>query len=368
MIDRSYKNLLKMHRYPHTWCPGCGIGAVMKNVAMVLNELGWNHQNTVVVSGIGCSGRMASYMNFDAVHTPHGRALTAAETIKTVRPDLNVIVLSGDGDLASIGGNHLLHTSRRNADITVFCNDNEIYGLTGGQAGPTTPKGTKTITSPRGEPYSPLRLGRILTHQAPYFYARTSVYHLNHFRTCIREALQWKGFSFVDIISDCIELNGRRLGFKTAHQMFKWFDERFHIVEGTRDHLGEDELGIAKAETDLKEAPRPSERVEVSPEPRSFTPSSETGLGAGERVKAEPPKEDLKPLTLKELQRFDGQEGRPLYIGYKGKVYDLSSSPLYQGEKRMRCHIAGKDLTREIEFAPHGEDLVLKFPVVGRLT
>lgn len=368
MIDRSYKNLLKMHRYPHTWCPGCGIGAVMKNVAMVLNELGWNHQNTVVVSGIGCSGRMASYMNFDAVHTPHGRALTAAEAIKTVRPDLNVIVLSGDGDLASIGGNHLLHTSRRNADITVFCNDNEIYGLTGGQAGPTTPKGTKTITSPRGEPYSPLRLGRILTHQAPYFYARTSVYHLTHFRTCIREALQWKGFSFVDIISDCIELNGRRLGFKTAHQMFKWFDERFHIVEGTRDHLGEDELGIAKAETDLKEAPRPSERVEVSPEPPSFTPSSETGLGAGERVKAEPPKEDLKPLTLKELQRFDGQEGRPLYIGYKGKVYDLSSSPLYQGEKRMRCHIAGKDLTREIEFAPHGEDLVLKFPVVGRLT
>jgi len=347
MIDRSYKSLLKMHRYPHTWCPGCGIGAVMKNVAMALSELGWNHQNTAVVSGIGCSGRMASYMNFDAVHTPHGRALTAAETIKTVRPDLNVIVLSGDGDLASIGGNHLLHTSRRNADITVFCNDNEIYGLTGGQAGPTTPKGTKTITSPRGIPYSPLRLGRILTHQVPYFYARTSVYHLNHFRACIREALQWKGFSFVDIISDCIELNGRRLGFKTAHQMFKWFDERFHIVEGTRDHLAEDELGIAKAEIELKEAPRPVARPEV---------------------KVEPPKEELKSLSLKELQRFDGQEGRPLCVGYKGKVYDLSSSPLFQGEKRMRCHIAGKDLTREIELAPHGEDLVLKFPVVGRLT
>jgi 2-oxoglutarate ferredoxin oxidoreductase subunit beta len=346
MMDRSYKNLLKMHRYPHTWCPGCGIGAVMKNVAMVLSELGWNHQNTAVVSGIGCSGRMASYMNFDALHTPHGRALTAAETIKTVRPDLNVIVLSGDGDLASIGGNHLLHTSRRNADITVFCNDNEIYGLTGGQAGPTTPKGTKTITSPQGIPYFPLRLGRILTHQLPYFYARTSVYHLNHFRACIREALQWKGFSFVDIISDCIELNGRRLGFKTAHQMFKWFDERFHIVEGPRDHLAEDELGIAKAEIELKEVPRPVARPEV---------------------KVGPPEGDLKPFPLKELQRFDGQEGRPLYIGYKGKVYDLSSSPLFQGEKRMRCHIAGKDLTREIEFAPHGEDLVLKFPVVGRL-
>jgi predicted heme/steroid binding protein len=128
--------------------------------------------------------------------------------------------------------------------------------------------------------------------------------------------------------------------------MFKWFDERFHIVEGIRDHLAEDELGIAKAEIELKEAPKPVEPL---------------------KVEAELPREDLKPLTPKDLQRFDGQEGRPLYIGYKGKVYDLSSSPLFQGEKRMRCHIAGKDLTREIEFAPHGEDLILKSPLVGRL-
>ena len=258
-MDRSYKELLKLRRFPHTWCPGCGIGAVLKNVAMAIKELGWDHQNTVAVSGIGCSGRMSGYMNLDALHTPHGRALTAAETIKTVRPDLNVIVLSGDGDLVSIGGNHLLHTSRRNPDITVFCNDNEIYGLTGGQAGPTTPKGTKTLTSPLGELYPPIRLGRLLTQQAPYFYARTTVYHLNHFKTCIREALLWKGFSFVDIISDCIELNGRRLGFKTAHQMFKWFDERFHIVEGEKDLLQEDELGIVKATSE--EVPSPVEMM-----------------------------------------------------------------------------------------------------------
>jgi pyruvate/2-oxoacid:ferredoxin oxidoreductase beta subunit len=104
-------------------------------------------------------------------------------------------------------------------------------------------------------------LDRILTQQAPYFYARTTVYHLNHFKTCIREAFLWKGFSFVDIISDCIELNGRRLGFKTAHQMFKWFDERFHIVEGERDHLQEDELGIAKAAAE--EIPQPVEKEKV---------------------------------------------------------------------------------------------------------
>jgi len=343
-MDRSYKDLLKMKRFPHTWCPGCGIGAVLKNVAMALSEFGWNYENTVAISGIGCSGRMAGYMNLDAVHTPHGRALTAAETIKTVRPDLHIIVLSGDGDLASIGGNHLLHTTRRNPNITVFCNDNEIYGLTGGQAGPTTPKGTKTITSPQGEPYLSLRLGRILTTQAPYFYARTTVYHLNHLKTCIREALLWKGFSFVDIISDCIELNGRRLGFKTAHQMFKWFDERFHIVEGVRTHLHEDELGIAKAE--VEEVPKTIERVEVKTEVRM---------------------EALRPFTSEELQHFDGTNGKPIYIAYHGKIYDLSASPLFQGEKRMRCHIGGKDLSKDINIAPHGEDLVFKFPVVGEL-
>lgn len=344
MIDRSYKELLKLKRFPHTWCPGCGIGAVLKNVAMGLKELGWDRRNTVVVSGIGCSGRMGGYMNLDAVHTPHGRALIAAEAIKTVRPDLNVIVLSGDGDLASIGGNHLLHVSRRNPNITVFCNDNEIYGLTGGQAGPTTPKGTKTVTSPRGEHYQPLRLNRILTTQAPYFYARTTVYHLNHFKTCIREALLYKGFSFVDIISDCIELNGRRLGFKTAHQMFRWFDERFHIVEGVRDQLGDDELGIAKREKEVEA----EVKVEVKEKPEISV-------------------EDLKVFTLEELKHFDGIEGRPLYIGYKEKVYDVSSSLLFQGEKRMRCHVAGGDLTREMDIAPHGEELVFRFPVVGRL-
>lgn len=343
MIDRSYKELLKLRRFPHTWCPGCGIGSVLKNVAMGMRELGWDHRNTVVVSGIGCSGRMGGYMNLDAVHTPHGRALIAAEAIKTVRPDLNVVVLSGDGDLASIGGNHLLHVSRRNPDITVFCNDNEIYGLTGGQAGPTTPKGTKTITSPRGEPYQPLFLNRFLTTQAPSFYARTTVYHLNHFKTCIREALLWKGFSFVDIISDCIELNGRRLGFKTAHQMFKWFDERFRIVEGVRDHLKDDELGIAIKTVEAK----PEEKEEIS----------------------EPPilAEDLPSFTLEELKGMDGTGGKPIYIAYKGRVYDLSTSPLFQGEGKMRCHVGGQDLTREIDIAPHGEDLVFKFPVIGKV-
>jgi predicted heme/steroid binding protein len=126
--------------------------------------------------------------------------------------------------------------------------------------------------------------------------------------------------------------------------MFKWFDERFHIVEGERDHLSEDELGIAKAEAE--KVPIPMEKVEVEPKV---------------------PIEELKTFTLEQLQRFDGTGEKPIYVAYKGKVYDLSTSPLFQGEKRMRCHLAGKDLTKDIDIAPHGEDLVFKFPVVGRL-
>jgi predicted heme/steroid binding protein len=126
--------------------------------------------------------------------------------------------------------------------------------------------------------------------------------------------------------------------------MFKWFDERFHIVEGVRDYLQEDELGIAKKEVEGVRTPQEEVKVE-----------------------AEVPTEKLKPFTLDQLQTFDGAEGKPIYVAYKGKVYDLSKSPLFQGEKRMRCHIAGKDLTTDIDVAPHGEDLIFKFPLVGRL-
>jgi predicted heme/steroid binding protein len=128
--------------------------------------------------------------------------------------------------------------------------------------------------------------------------------------------------------------------------MLKWFDERFHIVEGVRDHLQEDELGIAKRE--VEEVPKPKEEAKAK---------AEVKVAA----------EQLKTFTLDELQTFDGTEGKPIYVAYKRKVYDLSKSLLFQGEKRMRCHIAGKDLTKDIDVAPHGEDLIFKFPLVGKI-
>jgi 2-oxoglutarate ferredoxin oxidoreductase subunit beta len=211
---------------------------------MVLDELGMDQSNTVIVTGIGCTGRMGSYMQFDAVYTLHGRTLPVAEAIKTVRPELNVIVVAGDGDTASIGGNHLIHAIRRNARVTVLCNNNEIYGLTGGQTGPTTPSGTKTLSSPGGNPNTPINLQGIVRSSPHSLYARTTVYHQPQMRTAIREAIQHDGFAFVDITSQCIENNGRRIGFANANEMLTFYRKTYKRAPKGADRLGPFELGI----------------------------------------------------------------------------------------------------------------------------
>lgn len=239
-----WKDLLKTEWFPTMWCPGCGIGGIMVQLAKVMDDLGLNHTNTVIVSGIGCTGHLGSYFNVDNIYTLHGRTLPIAEAIKIVRPELNVIVVSGDGDLTSIGGNHLLHTIRRNANLTVICNSNEVYALTGGQLGPTTPKGTPTLSSPRGSKYDPINLQNLLKTGTRYFYAKTTVYHQGHFKKCIKEAIAWEGFSFIDCTAQCIENNGRRLGFASGYQMLKWFRENYKPAPAGAESLGPHEIGI----------------------------------------------------------------------------------------------------------------------------
>jgi len=242
--ELGFKSKLKMDLFPTIWCPGCGIGTIMIELAMVLDELGMDHTNTVLVTGIGCTGRMGSYMKYESVYTLHGRTLPVAEAIKTVRPELNVIVVAGDGDTASIGGNHLIHAIRRNARITVLCNNNEIYGLTGGQTGPTTPTGTKTLSSPGGNPNTPINLQGIVRSSPHALYARTTVYHQPQMRTAIREAVSHDGFAFVDITSQCIENNGRRIGFANANEMLTFYRKTYKRAPKDADRLGQFELGI----------------------------------------------------------------------------------------------------------------------------
>lgn len=239
----SYKDFLKLERFPTTWCPGCGIGLVMKAVAELFEELGFSRDDTIVVSGIGCSGRAAGYFNLDTAHGLHGRALPLAEGIKRANKRLNVVVISGDGDLTGIGGNHLLHTSRRNIDLTVICINNETYGMTGGQMAPTTKKGVVTLTSPRGSQDDPINIQGIITANRNHLYARSTIFHIDHMKNSIRKAIEHKGFSFVDVICDCITNYGKRQGFKTAYEMLKSYRENYRINQAAA-RLADDELGV----------------------------------------------------------------------------------------------------------------------------
>ena len=242
--ELDFKRRLKVELFPTIWCPGCGIGTIMIQLAMVLDEMGLDETNTILVTGIGCTGRMGSYMKHESVYTLHGRTLPVAEAIKTVRPEMNVIVVAGDGDTASIGGNHLIHTIRRNARLTVLCNNNEIYGLTGGQTGPTTPTGTKTLSSPGGNPNTPINLQALVRSSPHALYAKTTVYHQVHMRNVIREAIEHDGFSFVDITSQCIENNGRRIGFASANDMLTYYRKTYKRAPKGADRLAPFEIGV----------------------------------------------------------------------------------------------------------------------------
>jgi 2-oxoglutarate/2-oxoacid ferredoxin oxidoreductase subunit beta len=242
----TYKDYVRWERMPTTWCPGCAIGTVFKQLTFTLADMAIPREELVVVSGIGCSGRAAGYFKADSVHTTHGRAIPVAEGIKRGNDKLKVVVFSGDGDLAGIGGNHLLHAARRDVDLTVVCINNATYGMTGGQMAPTTPAGQKTLTSPFGAPYRPINLQGLITSNSRYWFARGSAYQILGLQKYFREALEWKGFSFVEVVAFCIENAGRRQGFKNGHEMLLKLKEDFRPVPKPEGPLREHELGVIK--------------------------------------------------------------------------------------------------------------------------
>jgi 2-oxoglutarate ferredoxin oxidoreductase subunit beta len=195
--------VIRSDRMPHIWCPGCGIGIVMRCYAQAILDSGVPIENHVVVSGIGCSGRVAGYMNIDSYHTTHGRAIPFAIGLKLANPDLTVTVFSGDGDLAAIGGNHLIHAARRNVDLNVICANNFNYGMTGGQFGPTTPQGARSSTSPYGSPELPFNLPYLLAAAGANFVSRWTTLHVRQTRADILYSFTKPGFSFVEVLSPC---------------------------------------------------------------------------------------------------------------------------------------------------------------------
>jgi 2-oxoglutarate ferredoxin oxidoreductase subunit beta len=207
----------------HIWCAGCGNGILLNSFATALKELNLNLDKIVVVSGIGCIGRIAGYINTDSFHTTHGRPIPFAIGVKLANPELKVIVISGDGDLFAIGGNHFIHAARRNVDIKVICANNFTYGMTGGQQGPTTPLNVVTTTTPYGNIEHPFNLVHLAAASGAVYVARWTTLHVRRLTESIKKALQKEGFSFIEVISPCPEIYGKSTKMGNPIDFMNWF-------------------------------------------------------------------------------------------------------------------------------------------------
>ncbi|MGD8565526.1 MAG: thiamine pyrophosphate-dependent enzyme [Candidatus Bathyarchaeota archaeon] len=224
---------IRLERFPHIWCAGCGNGIILNSFVTALNELEMNLKKLVVVSGIGCIGRIAGYVKCDSFHTTHGRAIALATGIKLADPQLTIAVISGDGDLFAIGGNHFIHAARRNIDMTVICSNNFNYGMTGGQFAPTTPLRSFTTTTPYGNIEHPFNLAHLAAASGAVYVARWTTMHIKELTDSIKKSLKKKGFKFIEVISPCPEIFGRRNKLGDAVDLMRTFKE---ISEVKPDH------------------------------------------------------------------------------------------------------------------------------------
>ena len=223
---------LRTERIPHIWCPGCGIGTTVNCFARALLDSKLDLKKVVVVSGIGCTGRVAGYVNLDSFHTTHGRAIPFATGLKLANPELTVVVYSGDGDLTAIGGNHLIHAARRNIDLKVICVNNMIYAMTGGQTAPTTPGGAITSTAPLGQFEPAFNLVQLAESAGAAYVARWTTYHVKQLARSMTEVLHKKGFSFIEVISPCPTLFQRRNKLGDGLDTMKSYKEKSKTRNG----------------------------------------------------------------------------------------------------------------------------------------
>ena len=223
---------LRTDRMPHIWCPGCGIGTTVNCFARALVESKLNLDKVAIVSGIGCTGRVAGYMRLDSFHTTHGRAIPFATGLKLANPELTVVVYSGDGDLIAIGGNHFIHAARRNVDIKIICVNNFTYGMTGGQVAPTTPVSATATTTPYGCFERPFNLPYLAESSGAVYVARWTAYHVRHITRSMVEAFNKKGFSFIEIITPCPTLYLRRNKLGDSLDTMRYYKQKSVVKNG----------------------------------------------------------------------------------------------------------------------------------------
>ncbi|MFH0982994.1 MAG: thiamine pyrophosphate-dependent enzyme [Planctomycetota bacterium] len=223
---------LRMDRMPHIWCPTCGIGTVVKCYAAALEQAAIDLDKVAIVSGIGCTGRVAGYMKLDSFHSTHGRAIPFATGLKLGRPELLVTVFSGDGDLVGIGGNHFIHAARRRMDLLVVLVNNFIYGMTGGQNAPTTPLTARTSTMPYGNFEPPFSLPHLAASCGATYVARWTSLHVRRLTRSFKEAIERKGFRFIEVITPCSTLYARLNRLGTGFDLMRFYHDNAEINHG----------------------------------------------------------------------------------------------------------------------------------------
>lgn len=245
-----------MQSFPHIWCAGCGNGIVLQAILTAIDKIGLKKDEVSMVSGIGCSSRAPGYVDFNTLHTTHGRAIPFATGIKLAKPEMNVIVVTGDGDCTAIGGNHLIHAARRNIDLTVIVFNNFIYGMTSGQYSPATPTGAIGTTAPYGNIDRPFDISKLAEAAGATYVARGTTYHAKVLPALIEKAILNKGFSLVEAITQCPVYYGRMNKMGTATDMMKW--QREHsISKKDAAEMTAEELGDRFAIGELYNKPAP---------------------------------------------------------------------------------------------------------------
>jgi len=271
-------DLLRTERLPHIWCPGCGLGTALSCFTSALARSGLNMDKVAIVSGIGCTGRVAGYLRLDGFHTTHGRAIPFATGLKLANDDLKVVVFSGDGDLIAIGGNHFIHAARRNMDLTVICVNNFNYGMTGGQMGPTTPTDARTSTSPRGNLEHPFNIPNLAAAAGATYVARWTVLHARRLERSIHKALLRPGFSVVEVISPCPTLYGRFNRAQYGSDMMAYYHQKAVIHHDAKPGQVDIELGGEIICGEFVDIERPTFQDQLQEVFGELRPSEDLGL------------------------------------------------------------------------------------------
>lgn len=254
----NYDQYLRLEKMPTLWCWGCGDGVILKAFIRAVDKMGWKQDDVVVVSGIGCSGRFSSYVDFNTVHTTHGRTVAFATGIKLANPDKHVICVAGDGDALAIGGNHTIHAARRNIDINFIMINNFIYGLTNSQTSPTTPQGMWTVSQKAGNIDPTFDAAKLAIASGASFVARESMIDPKKLEKVFIKGFEHKGFSFFDVLSNCHINLGRKNQMQSAMENLEWID-KITIAKAKYDQLSESEqlnllpTGVLKHDENAKE-------------------------------------------------------------------------------------------------------------------